>query len=180
MPEHWPDMKMKCEKLLCSLAFGLLCAGAALAADEDSLDRNIQTIKQQALELNRDLLILEEELLFPGDSRLTVFLSLEVGDFFQLDAVTLQIDGEQVAHYLYTQPQLDALRRGGAQQLYLGNVKIGAHQIVAVFTGKGAEDRDYQGTTALTLEKRSGANNLELEIIESAGRQQPEFAVKQW
>ncbi len=173
-------MKMKYEKLLCSLAFSLVCACAALAADEDSQDQSIQTIKQRILELNRDLLILEEELLFRNDSRLTVFLSLDVGNFFFLDAVNLSIDGNQVTHYLYTQQQLDALRRGGAHRLYIGNVKIGEHEIVAVFTGKGSGDRNYQGTTELTLKKTSGTRSLELKIIDSTDLQQPEFAVEEW
>lgn len=173
-------MKMNYEKLLCSLAFSLVCACAAVAADEDSRDQNIQTIKQQALELNRDLLILEEELVLPGDSRLTVFLSLDVGDFFSLNAVALNIDGNQMMHFLYTQQQLEALRSGGAHRLYMGNVKIGEHEIVAVFTGKGPEDRDYQGTTDLILKKTSGARSLELKIVGSSDPQQPEFAVKEW
>lgn len=173
-------MKMKCEKLLCSLAITLVCAYNALATNEGSPDQQIQTIKQQALELNRDLLLLEEELLFPNDSRLTVFLSVDIEDFFLLEAVDLSIDGRQVMHYLYTPQQLDALRRGGIHRLYMGNVKTGEHGIVAVFAGKGPEDRDYRWVSELTLEKTSGAQNLELKINDAAGLQQPEFVVKEW
>ena len=92
-------MKMKYGQLLCSLALSLVCACTALAADEDSQDQKIQAIKQQSLELNRDLTILEEELLFPRESRLAVFLSLETGNFLSLGEVALNIDGNQVASY---------------------------------------------------------------------------------
>ena len=172
-------MKMKYGQLLCSLALSLVCACTALAADEDSQDQKIQAIKQQSLELNRDLTILEEELLFPRESRLAVFLSLETGNFLSLGEVALNIDGNQVASYRYTQKELDALRRGGTHRLYIGNVKAGEHQLVAVFTGQGSEGRNYRGSTELTFAKTSGASNLELKIINSADAGQPEFVFKQ-
>ena len=90
--------------------------------------RKSRAIKQQALELNRDLIILEEELLFPKDSRLAVFLSVDTANFLSLGEVALSIDGNQVTSYRYTQKELDALRRGGTHRLYIGNVKAGEHQ----------------------------------------------------
>lgn len=164
--------------VLCLLA--LLCSTAALAQDPASLDAQIQDIKQQTLELNRDLFILEEELLYPGDTRIGVFLSLDVGEFFALDAVKLSIDGTVVTHYLYTERQVDALRRGGVHRLYQGNIKAGQHEIVAVFTGKGPGGRDYRRATQQVVEKADGAKYLELTITDSTALNQPEFAVKQW
>ena len=178
MPE-WPDMKIKYGRLLCSLAFSLVCACTALAADEDSQDQKIEAIKQQTLELNRDLIILEEELLFLKESRLAVFLSVDTANFLSLDEVTLNIDGNQVGSYRYTQRELDALRRGGSHRLYMGNVKTGEHQAVAVFTGQGSEGHNYHGTTELTFAKTSGASNLELRITSSADARQPAFVFKQ-
>ncbi|MDZ7670390.1 MAG: hypothetical protein U5Q16_13595 [Gammaproteobacteria bacterium] len=76
-----------------------------------------QAVKQELLSLKRDLVILEEDLLFPASSQVAVFLSMDVGEFFQLDAVTVKLDGEEVTHHLYTDRQLDALLRGGVQKL---------------------------------------------------------------
>ena len=109
-----------------------------------SLDQEIQTIKQQVLELNRDLFILEEDLLFPSNTRLSVYLSLDIGEFFSLDAVKLSVNGTVVTNYLYTERQLSALQRGGVQRLYMGNIKAGEHEIVAVFTGRGLHLKDRQ------------------------------------
>lgn len=150
------------------------------AEETRSLNQEVQSIKQQVLELNRDLFILEEELLFPSNTRLSVFLSLDVGEFFTLDAVKLSLDGSVVTHYLYTERQLSALQRGGVQRLYMGNIKSGEHEIVAVFTGKGPRGRDYRRATQLQIEKTSGAKNLELKIIDSTATQQPEFVVVEW
>jgi len=170
----------KALRLLLLLAALLFCTTPLQAEDAQSLDQEIQTIKQQVLELNRDLFILEEELLFPANTRLSVFLSLDVGEYFALDAVKLSVDGEVVTHYLYTERQLDALQRGGVQRLFMGNIKSGQHEIVAVFTGRGPKGRDYRRATQLLIDKTSVGKNLELKIIDSSDMRQPEFSVKEW
>ena len=105
---------------------------------------------------------------------------MNVGDFFQLDAVKLTIDEKVVTNYLYTSKQVDALYRGGVQRLYLGNLKTGAHEVVAVFTGRGPKNRDYRRAATLTFEKTSQAKQIELKIVDSTATQQPEFVVKEW
>jgi hypothetical protein len=158
----------------------LWSAVSAPLQSQESLDTQVQSIKQQVLELNRDLFILEEELLFPSNTRLSVFLSLDVGEYFALDAVKLTVDGTVVTNYLYTDRQLDALQRGGVQRLYMGNIKAGEHEIVAVFTGRGPKGRDFRRATELLIEKTTAGKNLELKIVDSIAVQQPEFAVKEW
>jgi len=152
----------------------------SLAAEELTLGEQIEDIKQQTLQLNRDLFILEEELLFPSNTQMSVYLSLDIGTFFALDAVKLSIDGTVVANYLYTERQVDALQRGGIHRLYMGNAKNGTHEVVAVFTGRGPNGRDYRRATQLQVEKTSGAKNLELRITDSESLQQPEFSVREW
>ena len=169
--------------LVALLLTGLALLSAAVLAEENgaaSLSDDIQSIKQQTLELNRDLFILEEELLYPSDTQLSVFLSLDIGEFFKLDAVKLSIDGKVVTHYLYTDRQLSALRRGGVHRLFLGNMKSGEHEIVAVFTGFGPKGRDYRRGTELGIDKQSGPKHLELKIVDSTATRQPDFVVKEW
>lgn len=177
--------KVITSSLLISFSVAFSMAAAAQQVDDSTqgqggLAEEIQEIKQLTLELNRDLFILEEELLFPSNTQIAVFLSLDVGEFFALDAVKLSVDGVVVTHYLYTDRQLDALRRGGVQRLHMGNLKSGQHEIVAVFTGKGPHGRDYRRGTTLIIEKTNQAKHLELKISDSEARQQPEFIVKQW
>ena len=145
-----------------------------------SLNRQVQDLKQQVIELNRDLFILEEELLFPANTQIAVFVSMDVGQFFQLDAVKLSIDDKVVTNYLYTDKQVDALVRGGVQRLYLGNLKTGEHELVAVFTGRGPQGRDYRRGATIVFEKSSQAKKIELKIVDSTATQQPEFVVKEW
>jgi hypothetical protein len=144
------------------------------------LDQEIQGLKKDVVDLNRDLFILEEELLFPANTQVAVFLSLDVGDFFALDSVQLKIDKKDVINYLYTQREVEALLKGGVQRLYLGNLKVGPHELVAFFSGKGPNDRDYRRGASLRFEKGVGAKYLELKIDDRQRKLQPEFEIKDW
>jgi hypothetical protein len=150
------------------------------ATDTRGLDQDIQGLKKDVVDLNRDLFVLEEELLFPANTQVAVFISMDVGDFFALDAVTLKIDQKEVANYLYTPREVEALAKGGVQRLYLGNLKAGPHELVAFFSGQGPHERDYRRGATLKFEKGIGAKYLELKINDRQRRQQPEFEIKDW
>ena len=145
-----------------------------------SLDEEVQELKKEVVELNKDLFVLEEELLFPANTQVAIFLSLDVGTFFAVDSVTLKVDDKEVANYLYTPREAEALFRGGVHRMYLGNLKVGKHELVAFFTGKGTHERDYKRGATLAFEKGIGAKYLELQISDRLRKQQPEFVVKEW
>ena len=145
-----------------------------------SLDEDVQTLKKEVLDLNRDLFLLEEELLFPANSQVAFFISMDVGEYFALDSVNLKIDGKEVSNYLYTQREVDALIRGGVHRVHMENLKVGDHEIVAVFTGKGPHVRDYRRGATVNLSKGIGAKYVELEITDKVQKQQPEFEVREW
>ena len=149
-------------------------------AQPNGVTDEVQDLKKQVLELNRDLFLLEEELLFPSNTQVSIFLSMDVGEFFQLDSVTLKIDGKEVANYLYTEREFEALVRGGVQRLHIDNLRSGEHELVAFFTGKGPHDRDYRRGATLTFDKGIGAKYVELEITDRVKKQQPEFVIKEW
>jgi len=154
--------------------------GKAGKNDNRSLDARVQSLKQEVKTLNRDLFILEEELLFPSSTQLAVFLSIDVGNFFRLDSVQLKIDDKVVANHLYTKRELDALGKGGVQRLYLGNVKTGEHELIATFLGPGPNNREYRRGTTLKFTKGTSAKYMELKILDSSGKLQPEFVVREW
>jgi hypothetical protein len=149
-------------------------------ADTKGLDQEVQGLKKEVVDLNRDLFVLEEELLFPANTQVAVFLSMDVGDFFSLDSVQLKIDQKEVINYLYTPREVEALLKGGVHRLYLGNLKVGKHELVAFFSGKGPNDRDYKRGASLKFEKGIGAKYLELKINDRQRRLQPEFEIKDW
>lgn len=144
------------------------------------LSEQVEDLKKAALELNRDLLLLEEDLLFPANTQIAVYVSLDVGDYFAMDAVKLTIDGELVASHLYTQKQNSALVRGGIQRLYLGNLKTGKHQITAFFHGIGPQNREYKRGASYTLTKDQKPTMLEIKVRDSSLNMQPTFEFKEW
>jgi hypothetical protein len=144
------------------------------------LDEEIQGLKKEVIDLNRELFMLEEELLFPANTQVAVFISMDVGEFFALDSVQLKIDQKEVANYLYTPREAEALVKGGVHRLYLGNLKVGEHELVAFFSGKGPNDRDYRRGATVKFEKGIGAKYLELKINDRQRRAQPEFEIKDW
>ncbi|HEY9182539.1 MAG TPA: AraC family transcriptional regulator [Gammaproteobacteria bacterium] len=149
-------------------------------AEFRTLDEDVQDLKKQVLDLNRDLFLLEEELLFPSNTQTAVFVSMDVGEFFGLDSVELKIDNKDVANYLYTEREAQALLKGGVQRLFIGNLKAGEHELVAVFTGQGPHTRDYRRAASLVFEKGIGPKYIELTISDRENKQQPEFVVKEW
>jgi nucleoid-associated protein YgaU len=155
-------------------------ASAAPAMPAAGLDARIQDLKGEVIRLNRDLLVLEEELLFPAGTQLAVFVSMDVGKLFALDSVQIRLDDKIVANYLYTPREVEALHRGGVQRLYLGNLRAGEHSLVAFFTGKGPHDRDYKRGATLKIDKGTDPKYIELQIKDSLGKLQPEFDVKVW
>jgi hypothetical protein len=152
----------------------------ATTGEFKSLDQEVQGLKKEAIDLNKDLFVLEEELLFPANTQVAVFLSMDVGSFFALDSVTVKIDDKEVTNYLYTAREADALLKGGVHRVYLGNMKVGKHEVVAFFTGKGPNERDYRRGATTTFEKGVGAKYLELKISDKTPKHQPEFLVKDW
>jgi len=148
--------------------------------EESSISAEVEDLKGVLLNLNRDLLILEEELLFPSNTQVALFLSMDVGSFFQLDAVKLEIDGKLAASHLYTETQIDALHRGGVQRLHIGNLRSGTHEISAFFTGYGPEGREYKRATSIEIDKTQDPLLLELIIEDTVRAQQPEFSIKEW
>ena len=145
-----------------------------------NLDSRIQDTKSEVIELNRDLMVLEEELLFPASTQVAVFVSMDVGKLFELDSVQVKLDDKQVAAYLYTPSEVQALHRGGVQRVYLGNLKAGSHELVAFFTGGGPHRRDYKRGTTVKFDKGTDPKYIELRIKDSTGKLQPEFDVKIW
>ena len=149
-------------------------------AEFKTLDQEVQGMKKEVIDLNKDLFVLQEELLFPANTQVAVYVSMDVGAFFALDSVTLKIDNKEVKNYLYTAREADALLKGGVQEIYLGNLKVGKHELVAFFTGKGPVERDYKRGATITFDKGVGAKYLELKITDRVTKHQPEFKIKDW
>ncbi len=138
----------------------LLCLGSAdgWAQQNDQqqmkgLDEQIQEIKSDVLSISAELRRLEENLLYPSGTQVAIFIALAKGDQMRLDSVRLQIDGQLVAHHIYTSKELEALRKGGVQRIYVGNVATGDHKLEVLVDGKLESGADFSRTERFTFRK---------------------------
>jgi len=141
----------------------------ARAVDNDreqmkGLDEQVQEVKSDVLGIAAELSRLEEKLLYPSNTQVAVFIALAEGDPMRLDAVQIQIDGQLVAHYIYSFKELDALRRGGVQRLYVGNVASGDHTIAVQVDGKATGGTDFSRQEQFTFNKGVGPKMVGLTV----------------
>jgi len=144
------------------------------------LSREIQSLKSSVVDLNKDLRLMEEELLFPSSTQASVFVSLDIGQFFTLESIKLKLDGKQVATHLYSDKQRHALARGGIQRLHITNLNQGLHTVSAFFTGLGPNGRPYKRGSELQFTKGKGSQYLELAIVDDLAKQEPVFTIRKW
>jgi hypothetical protein len=146
----------------------------------NALSGDIQELKKSVIALNKDLRVLEEDLLFPANTQVNVFLSLDVGEFFTLGSVKLKLNGRIVTNHIYSERELNALARGGIHKLHISNLSVGKHTLSAFFTGIGPSGREYKRGTTLEIDKQNGPKYVELRISDSSMKLQPEFSVQEW
>ena len=151
--------------LLCSFAL----AGSVLAEEVSrdqikGLDEQVQDIKKDVLNLTSELTRLEEKLLYPSNTQVSLFISMNKGDDFRLDSVQVKLDEKVVAQHLYSFRELEALQQGGVQRLYTGNIKTGEHALVVSFIGKAPAGGEYKRSASYTVVKDVGPRFVEIKI----------------
>jgi|SRR5690554_1064702 len=159
---------------------GSLLAETDPAEDSKAVAERVQDLKKKVIRLNRDLFILEEDLLFPASTQFAVFLSVDAGKFLKLDAVKLKVNGDIVASHLYTERQVTALGRGGMQRLYIGNLKTGTHEVTAFVEGIGPNNLAYKQAATLSFEKGTDTAALEIRIEDRSSDYQPMVSIVEW
>ena len=117
------------------------------------LDEQVQEVKSDVLSISQELSRLEEKLLYPSGTQVAIFVALAKGDEMRLDSVRLQIDGQLVTHHIYSAKELEALRKGGVQRIYVGNVATGDHQLEVLVDAKLEDGKDFSRTEHLTFHK---------------------------
>ncbi|WP_370979994.1 AraC family transcriptional regulator [Agaribacterium sp. ZY112] len=186
---------MMLNKLFATLFLSLLClavqandqASANLPANDkenlreiEKLSSDIQNLKLGVIDLNKELLELEEQLLYPSSTKYTVFVSVTGGQFFTLESIKFKLDGKLVVTQLYDQQKRDALVRGGIHKLFVTNLSEGKHTATVFFTGLGPNATPYKRAAELSFEKSVGQGFLELVIKDNSSALEADFELRQW
>jgi hypothetical protein len=172
------------KKIAASVFF--LCAAncVAVSAQEStqeemrSLDDQVQETKTDVLTIARDLALLEERLLYPSNTEVAVFVEMRTPGDFRLDAMRVEIDGSAVATHIYSFKELEALQKGGVQQIYTGNVTTGSHQLTVTVNGKLANGKDFTGSEGFTFSKEVDPCSLGLTLQGGTGG--PSIELSDW
>ena len=169
-------------QIVLSLVILLTISSPVYAADEaeQNLASQTEALKAKVIELNRDLFLLQEDVLYPASSRVALYVSMDMGKLFTLDSVKVKLNGDPVSSFLYTPNDVNALKRGAIQPLYLGNIATGDHELVAVFTGLGPQNRPFKRAVTLNFTKESTEKAFEIQIKDDGSKHQPKFAIKPW
>ena len=128
------------------------------------LDEQVQEIKSDVLAIAAQLNQLEEKLLYPSNTQIAIFVSLVDGETFRLDSVEIQLDGKPVAHHIYTFKELEALRKGGVQRIYTGNIRAGEHDLQVFVIGKSAAGFDFRKKEHFKVDKDVGPEIAEIAL----------------
>ena len=145
-----------------------------------TFDSKLGSLKDTVLTLSHDLRQLENDLLFPGNTQISVFLSFPSRSNLDLQSVQLKIDDMVVSNHIYSSREVDALQRGGVHRVYLGNLSEGTHNLTASVIGVDPLGQDYHRDTSLTFKKDTPPKFIELSVVEVMQNQQPDFIVKEW
>ncbi|QFT54503.1 MULTISPECIES: hypothetical protein [Microbulbifer] len=132
--------------------------------DIRGLDEQIQDVKKDVIDLTATLAQLEEKLLFPSNTQVALFVSVADEKPFELESVEITLNGEIVAHHLYTYREIESLQKGGVQKIYTGNVQAGAHPLQVRFIGKTPSGKDYQANASYQIDKAVGPKFVEIRI----------------
>ncbi len=157
------------------MALLALCAAFATgtASSQDlkggqmrSLDGQVQEIKSDVLDIASELQNLEERLLYPSGTQLSIFVAVEEDKPFRLDAVKIEIDGELATHHIYSFNELDALQKGGVQRAYTGNVVTGGHELRVTVIGKTDGGKDFSHSDTFAFSKGVKPQTLGITLAE--------------
>ena len=161
--------------VLIFVSLPLSCWSAALSREQiKGLDEQVQDIKKDVLSISAELQLLEEKLLYPSTSQVSLFVSVAKDESYSPDAVQIKIDGKKVAYHIYSFKEVDALRRGGVQRIYTGNIQGGNHQLdVSVIGKKGGSKTKRKATYTLNkgvgpklVEINSGSGGSAIKIVD--------------
>lgn len=133
---------------------------------QQGLDEQVLEIKSEVLSIAAELNRLEEKLLYPSHTQLSVFVSLRKNQAFSLASVDIELDGKGVARHLYSDKELEALILGGVQRIFTGNVGIGKHELKITMRGKSNTGDNIRLVKNFQIEKEVEAEIAELVLAE--------------
>ena len=148
--------------------------------DASTLEQEVLDLKSEIIELNKELSLLEQDILTPVSSQTALFLSIDKGSFFKLDGLKVEINGEVVDHHLYTKQETEALKKGAIQRVHTANLAPGEHELVVILSGYSIDGRDVKKAASYKFYKPSSKKYIQLAIVDNTEKQKVDFEFSEW
>lgn len=143
------------------------------------LDEQVQSLKEDVLKINHELMLLEEKLVFPSNTQVAIFVSLEPSEKFSIDSAVLTMDNKKLYTHTYNFREVEALQSGGVQRLHTTNLSPGGHQLVITINGKNGSNRSYKSSASFSIKKEPGPKLVELKIG-NTDSSKPSISINEW
>lgn len=166
-------------RILASLLGLVLCASTSSFAADAPLPADLQGMKGELLNLNRDISQLENELLFPS-AETAIVVAVEAGSGVKIVDLNVLIDDRNVGYHYYSDQEYSALSKGGMQRIYAGNITSGQHTLKAVMTGYDPGGKEFQRTATYTFTKGATRKVIEIKAADNASHTQGEIRFREW
>ncbi|HSW11920.1 MAG TPA: hypothetical protein VLI06_03700 [Solimonas sp.] len=181
----------------CRKAVGLLLvalsASAPLAQAASSeeleeralkLDQSVQAFKKEALAFGTEAQVIEDDVLYPAHSRLSVYLSIKVPGLLLKD-VSVSVDNGAPQTFSYTDRDAKALLADKhVQRVMRANVAPGAHRLRISYSGQMADAKEGAAPVGDSYEavfdKDQRPTDLEISIARRNRLSKAGISMKQW
>jgi hypothetical protein len=162
---------------ICVMLISVTCrATEDTAVELEKLDKQVQALKGQELELTTELSRVEHQV-YPEEARVNVFVSMQGGDAVSLESASVVIDGVLVGSHLYNDAEIRAISSGGIQKLYSGFIVSGHHVMDLKFIHRGADDQVAALEQSHEFEKSSRAVYVEA-VLQHNQSHSPELELR--
>lgn len=156
-----------------------------LKARAIQLDRNVQTLKDELLDFNREAAAVEVDTVLPAYDRINVYLAVKVAGLLLQD-VTVTIDNQPSEIYHYDEPDARALLAAGSlQRILRATAEPGPHKVRVSFSGRMVDGEPNAPLITdryeVTIDKPAQVADLEFIIApQTRFRGAPKLTMKQW
>lgn len=164
-------------KHLITLTIGIILSFVSYA--EVALPKDLQSMKGELVNLNRDISQLENELLFPN-TETAIVLGIEAGSGITVNEVQVIIDDNPGIYYSYRDVEQAALVKSGLHRVYTGNLTSGSHTIKAIISGKDSSGKEFKETTGtFSFTKGTTRKIIQIQAANNSTRTQSEIRFRE-
>jgi tetratricopeptide (TPR) repeat protein len=134
------------------------------AATIQRADQELQALKEEAIKLNRDVQAIEQAMLYPDQTRSSIYVAVKIGGFL-VDEVTVRINENEAVSRRYSDSEARAFLKGdGWHRLLRLRLEPGTYRMQATFSGHFFDakptDPPVKGKVETVFEK--GLSELDL------------------